>query len=307
MNLYRSIFSPGSRGERQTNFENYWVFSQRHAGELLETDKDLSHKRDKLRQFRENPVRSRLPLADPEAFYRNYVHFRDDPEKMDRKVLLLTCIYKFARHEWVGITGAWDATPTMAKSHHVTDKISRVHLAEEFCHVRLFGEMLRTFHLDRVEWVPLGPVMEKVYRLFPYFPGFLLDAPAFVTELMGMVFYLRLDALFDEMLADEPEARDRLHELLGEIMVDELAHIGQRRNFLGPLATRCSRWMVKPLFRMFFNDIPEARQLFDIDQLIEDALAFDYSAVPAHVMGRSWIPSYCQAVSEPVGAVAGAD
>jgi hypothetical protein len=43
----------------------------------------------------------------------------------------------------------------MANSHTVEDKISRVHLAEEFCHVRLFDEMLRTCGLDNVEWVTL--------------------------------------------------------------------------------------------------------------------------------------------------------
>jgi hypothetical protein len=293
MARYCSIFSPSTASERQVNFEDYWAFSQGHAGELLENDKDLTKKRDTLRRFREQPIRSREPLLDPEAFYRNCVQFVDDPSTMDKKVLLLTTIYKFARHEWVGITGAWDAIPDMARSLLVTDKISRVHLAEEFCHVRLFMEMLRAFHLDRAEWAPLGPVMEKVYRTFPYFPGALMDPPAFVTELMGMVFYLHLDALFDELLHDEPELCRRLHELLAEIMVDELAHVGQRRNFLGSIGIRWSKWTVKPLFKVFFADIPEAKYLFDIDRMIEDALAFDYNGVPEHLVNRSWIPSYC--------------
>ena len=73
---------------------------------------------------------------------------------LDRPTLLLTFLYKFARHEWVGISAAWDATPTFAESTHLTDKISRYHLAEEFCHMRLFGEMFATFRLDAVELVP---------------------------------------------------------------------------------------------------------------------------------------------------------
>jgi hypothetical protein len=295
MSLYRSVFSPSTSQERQANFESYWAFSQRHAGELLESDKDLTEKRDKLRYFRDSPVRSRAPLADPEAFYRNCVHFRDDPSKMDRKVLLMTTIYKFARHELVGITGAWDAVPDMANSHQLTDKISRVHLAEEFAHVRLFEEMLRTFHLDKVKWAPLGPAMEKIYRIFPKIPGVVMDPPAFITELMGMVFYQHLDALFDDVLSDEPEARDRLHELLAEIMVDELAHVGQRRNFLGSAGIRWSQWTIKPLFKAFFADLPEAKYLFDIDRLIKDATEFDYNGVPDRLLQRSWIPSYCYA------------
>ncbi|WP_231383592.1 hypothetical protein [Methylobacter luteus] len=37
-----------------------------------------------------------------------------------------------------------------------------VHLAEEFGHVRLFHEMLRTCGLDKMEWMSLSPVKEKI-------------------------------------------------------------------------------------------------------------------------------------------------
>ncbi|HYE34213.1 hypothetical protein [Methylocaldum sp.] len=97
---FLSIFPPSTAEERRSNFESYWAFSLRRAGDLLEKEKDLANKRDKLNYFKRNPVRSRLPLRDPEAFYRNCVHLQDDPHQLDRKVLLLTCIYKFARHEW---------------------------------------------------------------------------------------------------------------------------------------------------------------------------------------------------------------
>jgi len=182
-----------------------------------------------------------------------------------------------------------------ARSRDLMDRISRYHLAEEFCHVRLFHEMFRTMHLDKVEWVPLGPVMQSVYRIFPYLPGFLLDAPAFVTELMGVVFYRHLDRMFDDIFADEPEARARLHELLREITLDEIAHVGQRRNFIGPLGIIYARLLVRPLFRAFFHDIPEARLLFDVDQMIQDGLDFDYSLIAPEMVQQSWVPSYCYA------------
>jgi hypothetical protein len=79
---------------------------------------------------------------------------QDNPETLDQRTRLLTFLYKFARHEWIGISAAWDATPTMAESRRTTGKISRYHLSEEFCHIRLFEEMFRTFHLDKVEWAP---------------------------------------------------------------------------------------------------------------------------------------------------------
>lgn len=290
---YRSVFSTATAQQRKDNFDSYWEFTQQHGGELFEQDKDLANKRDKLKFFKDNPVQLRKPLADPDSFYRNYVAMQDDPNSLDKVTLMLTCIYKFARHEWVGIKGAWDVVPDMANSHTVEDKISRIHLAEEFCHVRLFDEMLRTFGLDKVEWVPLTPLKERVYEFFPKVPGIFMDGPAFVTELMGVTFYFHLHALFDKLLADEPEVRERVQALLNEITIDEIAHVGQRRNFIGPMATKISQALVSPFYKLFFNDIPETKILFDIDQMIKDGVAFDFNDVPEHMMERSWVPSYC--------------
>ncbi len=291
---YRSIFSSSTAQQRKENFDNYWEFTQQHGGELLEDDKDLAIKRARLQYFQDNPVKLRQPLANPEAFYRNYVEMQDKSESLDKMTLMLTGIYKFARHEWVGIKGAWDVVPNMANSHSIEDKISRIHLAEEFCHVRLFDEMLKTVGLDKVEWVPLSPWKEKVYEQFPKFPGFLMDTPAFVTELMGVTFYFHLHALFDDVLADEPEVRERLKELLDEITIDEIAHVGQRRNFIGSVGIKVSKWLVKPFYTMFFNDIPEVAQLFDVKKMIQDGEDFDFNAVPNHMIEKSWIPSYCK-------------
>ena len=290
---YRSIFSPCTARQRQQNFEHYWEFSKAHSGEIFEDDRDLMNKRTKLKWFVDHPVRTQRPLEDPEAFHRNCIKLVDETSKLDKRTLLMTCIYKFARHEFNGIRGAWDTLPTVASASKLTDKISRVHLAEEFCHVRLFTEMLHTFQLENIEMPPLGPIETKVYEIFPLFPEILMSPPAFVTELMGMNFYMQLDEQFRTLLEDEPEARDRLRALLHEIMVDELAHIGQRRNFMGPIGVWFSKMLIKPIFKMFTRDIPEIALLFDLDRLIRDAYTFDYSTVSPGMIERSWIPSYC--------------
>jgi len=295
----RSIFTDTTRKVREENFEDYWTYTQRHDGQILEDEKNLVVKKDILSRFQNDPVRSRSPLPDPERFYRNYVTMKDDPATFDRKTLLLTFLYKFARHEWVGISAAWDGIPTMAQSKSTTDKISRYHLCEEFCHVRLFHEMFRTFHLDRVEWVPLGPVLGRIYKIFPYFPESLMSPPAFVSELMGLTLYLHIDRLINDILADEPEARERVRALLHEILADELAHVGQRRNFMGSFGLMMSKLMVEPMYRLFFRDIPEAKYLFDIDRMVADGKAFNYSTIPPQIFKRSWVPSYCEASPEP--------
>jgi hypothetical protein len=120
---------------------------------------------------------------------------------------------------------------------------------------------------------------------------------AFVTEMMGIVFYRKMDALLEEVFADEPEVCQRLRELLNEITIDELAHIGQRRNYLGTLGIKVSKWITPPLFKMFFSDIPETRLLLDMDKAIQEALDFDYSEIPGYILDKSWIPSYCLATA----------
>jgi hypothetical protein len=295
---YRSIFTDSPPDERRQNFQEYLAYTRAHGGELLELEKDLTKKRERLDYFRAHPVRSQRPLDDPAAFYHNHVVFRDDPATIDRRILLWTCVYKFARHEWVGVSAAWDASPRLVEATTIISRISRYHLAEEFCHIRYFEEMFRTFGLDHVDWIPLGPFKQWVYRLFPNMPGRLKNSVAFVTELLGVMFYRQVDALLDQLFGDEPEARARVRELLYEIMADEIAHVGQRRNFLGGVEIRIARRLVAPLFRLFFRDIPESERLLDIGQMVKDGLAFDYSGLPAGLLERSWIPSYCRVRNE---------
>jgi hypothetical protein len=252
-------------------------------------------KREILAGFQARPVRSRQPLTDPARFYRNHVIMQDDPRTLDRETLLLTFLYKFARHEYVGISAAWDTMERMTESSSMIEKISTYHLCEEFSHMRLFQEIFRTFHLDQVEWVPLGKWMSRMYRVFPLLPEAMLAPPAFVSELMGLTVYQHLDGVLDDILADEPEARGRVRALLREVTTDELAHVGQRRNFLGPLGLRAAHLVVESMYRAFFRDIPETTLLFDVDRMMRDGKAFDYSTIVPEMLEKSWVPSYCKA------------
>ena len=109
-----------------------------------------------------------------------------------------------------------------------------------------------------------------------------------------MTFYRHIWRVLEEVFAVEPEVRERLHELLGEIMVDELGHIGERRSFLGNSGVKFARKVLPVMMRKFFADIPEAEAIFDIDQMVQEALAFDYSGIDAAITERAWIPAYCQ-------------
>jgi hypothetical protein len=131
---YRSIFTPATRRERIANFEAYWAYSVSHDGEIIQGQKDPK-KRETLTGFRAQPVRSRHPLTDVARFYRNHVIMQDDPQTLDRKTLLLTFLYKFARHEYVGISAAWNTTERMTESTSMIAKIGQ----SRFTSTRLNG------------------------------------------------------------------------------------------------------------------------------------------------------------------------
>jgi hypothetical protein len=78
-------------------------------------------------------------------------------------------------------------------------------------------------------------------------------------------------------------------------MTDELAHVGQRRNFLGPLGLRVAQVMVESMYRAFFRDIPETKLLFNVDRMVQGGKAFDYGTIAPEMIAKSWVPSYCKA------------
>jgi hypothetical protein len=116
-----------------------------------------------------------------------------------------------------------------------------------------------------------------------------------VSELMGLTVYQYLEGVLDDILDDEPEARERVRTLLREVMTDELAHVGQRRNFLGPLGLRAAQVMLGPMYRAFFREILESKLLFNVDQMVQSGKEFDYSTIAPAVIEKSWVPSYCKA------------
>jgi len=62
----------------------------------------------------------------------------------------------------------------------------------------------------------------------------MLAPPAFVSELMGLTVYQHIDGVLDDILADEPEARERVRALLREVMTDELATLASAATSSAP-------------------------------------------------------------------------
>jgi hypothetical protein len=88
---------------------------------------------------------------------------------------------------------------------------------------------------------------------------------------MGVTFYLHFEAAVKRSFCDEPEALAHLQQLLEVITLDELSHIGQRRNHLGAIAIRVARRLLSPMIRSYFAD---------------------YNLLSPYILESIWIPSY---------------
>jgi hypothetical protein len=292
---YKVIFTPASLSDRTHAFEDYWAYLLRRDGTLQEETQSLEHKTDYYQSLQTRPIRARNPLTPAQTMAelsdRLTTH---DLAQADRRLLIFTAIYKFACHEAAGIQAAWRSTPSWERCRNLTDRITRYHLCEEFCHLRLFAEMFQVFAL-RVDWPQLSWPMRTAYAAFARFPDWLLAPVAFGSEVMGMMFYRHIWRVLAEVFAQEPEALARLHELLGEIMVDELGHIGERRSYLGNSGIKLARKILPVMMRKFFAYIPEAEALLNVNQMVQEALMFDYSGIDVTIAERAWIPAYCEA------------
>ena len=58
---------------------------------------------------------------------------------------------------------------------------------------------------------------------------------------------------------------------------------------------RAAHATVESMYRAFFRDIPETKLLFNVEQMVQDGKAFDYSTIAPEMIEKSWVPSYCKA------------
>jgi hypothetical protein len=153
---YKVIFAPVLPSERTRAFEDYWTYLLMRDGALQEEAQSLEHKTDYYQNLQARPVRARQPIT-PAQTMAELAHLlvAQYLPRVDRRLLVLTAIYKFASHEAAGIQAAWTSTPSWARCRNLTDRITRYHLCEEFCHLRLFAEMFKVFAL-RVDWPQLA-------------------------------------------------------------------------------------------------------------------------------------------------------
>ena len=118
-------------------------------------------------------------LVDPAGFYRNCVIMHDDPRHAGSEdgaadLPLQVCPPRIRRD----LQPRGTAPGRMTESN-LDDREDRAAItcAKSSVTCGCFREIFRTFHLDQVEWAPLGAWMSRMYRCFPCFPNRCLPRP----------------------------------------------------------------------------------------------------------------------------------
>jgi hypothetical protein len=126
---YKGIFAPVSLSDRSRAFEDYWAYLLIRDGALQEEVQSLEYKTHYYQSLQTRLVRVQQPLTSAQtmAELSDLLATQYLPQA-DRRLLVLTAIYKFASHEAAGIRAAWKSTPSWARCRNLTDRITRYHL-----------------------------------------------------------------------------------------------------------------------------------------------------------------------------------
>jgi hypothetical protein len=160
---------------------------------------------------------------------------------------------------------------------------------EETYHTRIFREIVRMFGLEFTLRPPPRPVQQSV-KLMAHIPerlSFLLLAAG---ELMGTVAFLVLAARGERVLAADPAVRDRVRDLLDEILIDEVGHVtyllGSMTGFELALIRRLALLYLMSTRRGYQ---PSHRE--DVTMVRRGIESYSLGLFPERVLRRAFVPA----------------
>ena len=240
-----------------TGIKGYRDYLAQRDGEADLLNRRLASREEFFASLEENPVRSARPI-DRDAFARN-LHRRRPESGLQREMLFLLATAKLNQAERFGV----GLGETYGYNSGEDRAPERVYMElEEHYHTRLLAYVLDIFGLPfRVVAPPL--VMRQFVKLNVFLPERLGFAFVGAAEMAGCIMFDELRRVGVELFADEPDVTARIERLYGEILTDEVGHVGY-------CAARCTtaerammRWLYPRIGRLF------ARQTYEISLLTD--------------------------------------
>lgn len=244
-----------------TVIEQYRSYLVARDGDADLLNRRLSRREEFFADIEAAPVRSRRTI-DVDSFERGLRSKRPAAElSPELAFLLATAKLNQAERFGVGLGETYGRNSARGLPPE------RVYLElEEHYHTRLLAYVLDVFGLPfRV--CPPSILLRQFVKLTVFVP----EGPSFpfvgAAEMAGCAMFDLLGRAGTAMFADEPEVAARIRRLYGEILADEIGHVGY-------CAARCSdagratmRRLYPPIARFFARQTPEILRVVDRAEL----------------------------------------
>jgi hypothetical protein len=245
------------------DIEGYREYLTERNGEADLLNRRLANREAFFADIEADPVRSQREI-DADAFERGMRIRRPAPD-LSPELAFLLATAKLNQAERFGV----GLGETYGKNSARDLPPERVYLElEEHYHTRLLAYVLDIFGLPfRV--TPPSMVLRQFVKLTVFVP----QGPSFpfvgAAEMAGCAMFDLLGRAGADLFSDEPEVAQRIRLLYGEILADEIGHVGY-------CAARCSnpgrgamRLLYPPIARLFARQTPEILRVVGRDTLNE--------------------------------------
>ncbi len=250
-------------------------YLEERDGALEWPSRKLARREARLASLEASPVRShkRIDLA---RFHANHEADRIE-EGLEPLMLFLLLVAKINRVERYGVEVA------VAAGSEARGAIDAYILAEEDYHTRLMHALLGSFGIE-IEMRNPSAASRALVHLIVRLPKS-WTMPIFVcSELAALMIFDLLIERAEQLLADEPAVRDRVVELLREILTDEMAHVGYARAHLGRTGAFAARTLLPLVARGIFGDLGEVSRLFDPQRIGRGIREYDRERLSARCL-----------------------
>lgn len=234
-----------------SGIEGYREYLRERNGEADLLNRRLARREAFFAEIEASPIRSRRSF-DTGAFEHG-MRTRRPAEDISPELAFLLATAKLNQAERFGV----GLGETYGKNSSGDTLPERVHMElEEHYHTRLLAYVLDIFGLPfRVTPPPF--VIRQFVKATVFIPERSSFAFVGASEMAGCAMFDLLGQAGASLFADEPEVADRIRLLYGEILTDEIGHVGYCAARCSVAGRRIMRLLYRPIARLFARQTPE--------------------------------------------------
>ncbi len=278
----QDIFRAMDKAER-VGFQQIYIQYLRSRDGVPSLDtKTFSWRERRLKKLEESAVAAPLLGLDDAVFQRNLVSSKPEPG-LEPRMLWALAMAKISRSERYGVEYKLKTCGFAVAVEN--DPHLYVEL-EEFYHSRLIALALRNVGLN-ASMLPPSRLTQLALRIMMLLPHAISDIIVMAAEVAGVTVFRLLAERASELFADTPAALGNIHELLAQLLIDEVGHVYYLRSLLDGPRLQLARLLLPVVAHALLDDTPEIWPLMGRERLMKEILAADIHAAVTAFPDRS--------------------